>query len=116
MTRRELNGQSVVDLDRQPVPSKAHHTAAPRRRPRRQCAYCLTNRGAIFQWALKGSEVRALEALRRAHPDEYDELLQRERDTAEASAAKSWELHLENRCSRASRIAGTATNHHHSGR
>jgi hypothetical protein len=45
-------------------------------------------------------------------PDEYDDFLQHERDAAEAATAESWELHLANKCSRASRIAGMATNHH----
>lgn len=102
---------AVVDLDRG-RPPKVDRTAAAPRRSRRQCAYCFTNRSSILQWALKDCENRALQALRHAHPDEYADFLQRERDTAAAVTAQSWELHLDNECSRATRIAGTATNHH----
>lgn len=112
----ELHGKDVVDLDRAPRPPKVDPAVAAQRRPRRQCAYCFTNRSSILQWALNDCEDRALQALRRAHPDEYESFVQRERAAAEAATAESWELHLANKCSRASRIAGTATNHHDGGR
>lgn len=103
----------AVDLDRTVrLPKAAPTVAVRRRRPRRQCAYCFTNRISILHWALKGCEDRALQALRRAHADEYDELLERERVAAEAVTATSWEHHLANKCSRATRIAGTATCHY----
>ena len=111
----ERGGKAVVDLDRPPRPPKVDHTVAGRWRPRRQCAYCFTNRSSILQRALKGCEDRALQALRRAHPDEYDDLLQRERDAAEAATEESWEQHLANKWSRASQIAGTATTSHQPG-
>lgn len=112
MMGKELRGKSVVDLYRAPRRPKVDRTvAAARRRPRRQCAYCFTNRSSILQWALNGCEDRALQALRRAYPDEYADLLQHERAAAEAATAESWEQHLANKCSRASQIAGTATSH-----
>jgi hypothetical protein len=111
--REDPSGKAVVDLDRVPRPSKGDGAVAGRGRRRRQCPFCFTNRISIIQWALKGCESRALQALRSAHPDEYDELVHRERAAAEARAAESWELHLANKCSRAFRIAGTATNHRH---
>ena len=111
--REDLSGTAVVDLDRAPRPSKVDGAAAGRGRRRRQCAFCFTNRTSIIQWALKGCENRALQALRRAHPDEFDELIHGERAAAEARTAESWELHLANKCSPAFRIAGTATNHRH---
>lgn len=116
---RKLNGHLVVDLDRAARPQrppKTDPTPAPRNRPRGQCPYCFTNRIGIAQWALKGCEDRALQALRLAHPDEYDELLQRERQAADDATAQSWELHLANKCKRAQKIAGTATCHHDGGR
>lgn len=116
MGSRFLNGKRVVDLDRPLRPSKVEPPPTPRRRPRRQCAHCFTNRISILQWALKGCEDRALHALRVAHPEEYEELLQRERDAAEAATAQSWELHLDHKCARATRVAGTATNHRDSPR
>ncbi|MDD4865729.1 MAG: hypothetical protein PHQ28_00930 [Mycobacterium sp.] len=54
-----------------------------------------------------------MQALRLAHPQEYDELLQREREAADAVTELAWQLHLANKCSRAWRIAGTATRHRH---
>lgn len=111
MARARYNGVPVVDLDQAPRPPKKNRIAAAGRRARRQCAYCFTNRVSILRWALTGCEDRALQALRRAHPDEYEDLLQRERDAAEAVTAQSWELHQAHKCSSASRIAGTATAH-----
>lgn len=115
---KKLHGIPVVDLDRPPRPPKGRprddeQNAAPRRRPRRQCEFCFTNRISILQWTLKDCEDRALHALRLAHPEEYDELVQREREAAEAKTEESWQLHLLNKCTRAFRIAGTATNHRH---
>lgn len=101
----DFNDLPVVDLDRLAGPPEGL------RKPRRQCAYCYTNRSSIAQWALKDSEDRALQALRRAHPEEYAELLQRERDAAENVTAQAWELHAANKCAKAARVAGTATNH-----
>jgi len=116
---RKLNGHKVVDLDHPAHPArtpKSDPAPAPRSGPRRQCPYCFTNRIGIAQWAQQGCEDRALQALRRAHPDEDDELVHRERETAEAATVESWELHMANQCKRAQRIAGTATNHHGGGR
>ncbi|CAN5876689.1 hypothetical protein BH09ACT7_BH09ACT7_54440 [soil metagenome] len=102
-----LHDRSVVDLDRVVSP-KAARGAAPRRRPRRQCPYCFTNRSSILHEELKGCEDRALQALRRAHPEEYDDYLQRERDAAESATAERWEQHMANQCRR------TRAHGHHS--
>lgn len=101
----DFNDLPVVDLDRlEPSPEGP-------RKPRRQCAYCFTNRSSIAQWALKDSEDRALQALRQAHPQEYEEFVARERAAAELVTAQAWELHAVNKCNQASKVAGTATNH-----
>jgi hypothetical protein len=111
--RKKTNGVEVVDLDRAPQAVKSQPAPAKRRRPRRQCEFCFTNRSSILQWEGRGCEERALRALRRAHPQEYDDLLQREREAADAVTERAWQLHLANKCSRAWRVAGTATNHRH---
>lgn len=115
---KKLHGMKVVDLDRAPRPPKGRPSEiepseASRRRPRRQCQFCFTNRSSILQWMQRDCEERALHALRLAHPEEFDELVQRERDAAEIKTEQSWQLHLANKCKRAFRIAGTATNHRH---
>lgn len=98
-TRSERRRPPVVDLDTPaPPPPPPQPAPAPRSRPRRQCPYCYTNRSTIHYWALKGIEDRALQALRRAHPDEYDEYLQHERDTAYAAATEDWQRHLAHDC------------------
>lgn len=101
MTSTGRRQQPVVDLDSPPPPPQPAPAPAPRSRPRRQCAYCYTNRSSIHQWALKGIEDRALQALRRAHPEEYDEYLQRERDDAYAAATADWQRHLAHDCKHA---------------
>ncbi len=92
----------IEDLDRPPggAPGGA---AAPRPRSaqRRQCPYCFTNRSVIIHGELKGCEARALQALRRAHPEEYDDYLRREQQAAETAAATLWEYHLADQCDRA---------------
>lgn len=100
----EFDERSVVDLDHVApprAPEADNAGAAPRSRPRRQCPYCFTNRSSIFYWESKGCEDRALQALRLAHPEEFDEFLQREREAADAATAKAWERHLANQCDRA---------------
>ncbi len=91
----------IEDLDRPPggAPGGA---AAPTSRSaqRRQCPYCFTNRSVIIYGELKGCEDRALQALRRAHPEEYDEYLRREQQAAETAAATLWEYHLADQCDR----------------
>lgn len=111
--RKKTNGVEVVDLDRAPRTVKSQPALASRRRPRRQCEFCSANRSSILRWEARSCEERALRALRLAHPQEYDELLQREREAADAVTERAWQLHLANKCSRAWRIAGTATNHRH---
>lgn len=111
---KKLNGHSVVDLDSpvRPRTPKSEPIPPPAQsRPRRQCAYCFTNRGAIMLWALQGIEDRALQALGRAHPEEFEELLEGERQAAQAATAHSWELHLNHKCKQATRVAGTASCH-----
>lgn len=92
----------IEDLDRPPGATTGG-AAAPRPRSpqRRQCPYCFTNRSVIIHGELKGCEDRALQALRRAHPEEYDEYLRREQQAAEAAAATLWEYHLADQCDRA---------------
>ena len=91
----------VTDLDG-PAVAAADSVAVPRaRQQRRQCPHCFTNRSGIFHGELNGCEDRALQALRRAHPEEYDDYLRREQNTAEATAAKLWEYHLADQCDRA---------------
>ncbi len=91
----------VTDLDR-PADAAADSVAVPRtRQQRRQCPHCFTNRSVIFHGELKGCEDRALQALRRAHPEEYDDYLRHEQNTAEAAAATLWEYHLADQCDRA---------------
>lgn len=91
----------IIDLD-SPAGAAAESVAIPQRRhQRRQCPHCFTNRSVIFHGELNGCEDRALQALRRAHPEEYDDYLRYEQDTAEAAAAKLWEFHLADQCDRA---------------
>lgn len=110
---KNVDGIEVVDLDRAPRAVRIQPAPAKRWRPRRQCEFCFVNRSSILQWESRGCEDRALQALRLAHPQEYDELLQREREAADAVTELAWQLHLANKCSRAWRIAGTATRHRH---
>lgn len=91
----------IVELDR-PAAAVAESVAVPQpRHRRRQCPHCFTNRSVIVHAELKGCEDRALQALRRAHPEEYDDHLRHEQNTAEAAAAKLWEYHLADQCDRA---------------
>lgn len=91
----------ITDLDG-PAVAAADIAAVPRpRHQRRQCPHCFINRSVVFQGELKGCEDRALQALRRAHPEEYDDYLRYEQDTAEAAAATLWEYHLADQCDRA---------------
>ncbi len=83
----------VIDLDNTP-PS---HSPRPRR-PRKQCAYCYENKSSILRRQISGRESRALERLRRAHPDEYDQYLQEEDREAKTATEQAWELHLAGRC------------------
>lgn len=92
----------ITDLDRPHADAAAAASVAvPRYRQRRQCPNCFTNRSVIFHGELKGCEDRALDALRRAHPEEYDDYLRHEQQAAEAAAAKLWEYHLADQCGRA---------------
>lgn len=92
----------IVDLDDAvPAPQAAVDTA--RRRPRRQCPHCFTNRSSILSRELNGCEDRALQALRRAHPEDYDDYLQRERDAAQAATDAAWEQHMTPQCDRVQR-------------
>lgn len=94
----EHYGQDTVDLDSVPVPQGQRRATV---RPRRQCAYCFANRSSILKKGLDGCQARALEALQRAHPEEYDEYLQRERDAAYCATEQAWEQHLSGKCRRA---------------
>ncbi len=107
------DGVEVVDLDSPTRPGSTRSASAKRRKPRRRCAFCFTNRISILQWERRDCEDRALLALRLAHPDEYDELLQREHQLADAVTERAWQLHLAKKCSRAWQIAGTATHPRH---
>lgn len=108
--RKKIDDAEIVDLDRAAGAVKSQSVRAKSRRARRQCEFCFTNRSSIRERENRGCEERALQALRLAHPQEYDELLQREREAAEAVTEQAWVLHLEKKCSRARRIArGTAT-------
>lgn len=91
----------IIDLDLPVVSAAADGVDVPRHRQRRQCPHCFTNRSVIFHGELKGCEDRALQALRRAHPEEYDEYLRGEQEAAETEAATLWELHLVGQCDRA---------------
>lgn len=97
----------IEDLDRPPGATTRGGAAAaddvvePRYRQRRQCPHCFANRSVIIHGELKGCEDRALQALRRAHPEEYDEYLRREERAAETAAATLWEYHLADKCHRA---------------
>lgn len=90
---KKCDGTEVVDLDRTPRAVKTQPIRAPRRRPRRQCEFCFTNRSSILQWESRDCEKRALQALRLAHPQEYDDLLQREQEAADAVTERAWQLH-----------------------
>lgn len=92
----------VTDLDR-PLPdaAAAASVAGPRYRQLRQCPHCFINRSVITHGELKGCEDRAMEALRRAHSEEYHDYLRYEQQAAEAAAAKLWEYHLADQCDRA---------------
>jgi hypothetical protein len=109
----KINGVEAVDLDRAPRSVKIRPASAKPIRPRRQCEFCFTNRVSILQWERRGCEDQALQALRPAHPQEYDELLQRAYSAADPVTEQAWQLHLAKKCSRAWRIAGTATHHRH---
>ena len=92
---------SIVDLDAVVTPPPAVADSSrptARSRPRRQCPYCFANKSAIFSWESNGCEDRALQALRLAHPDEFDEYLRREREAADVASAESWDRHLANQC------------------
>lgn len=111
---KKINGIEAVDLDRPPRTAvTGSATPAKRWKQRRQCEFCSTNRVSILQWERRGCEERALQALRLAHPDEYEELLQHEHAVADDVTERAWQLHLAKKCSRAWRIAGTATHPRH---
>lgn len=93
----EVFGRPIVDLDHT-LPRPEAGTARLSARPRRQCATCFTNRSSILTRELKGHEERALRALRRAHPEEYEEHLRREQIAAEEAATKSWNQHTAGEC------------------
>lgn len=90
----------IEDLDRPPTIAP-DSVAAPKQRQRRQCPHCFVNRSVVVHGELKGCEDRALQALRRAHPEEYDDYLRYEQQAAEAVAAKLWEYHLADQCDQA---------------
>lgn len=91
----------ITDLDRPHADAAAASLAVPRFRQRRQCPHCFVNRSVIFHGELKGCEDRALEALRRAHPEEFDDYLRYEQQAAEAAATTLWDYHLADQCDRA---------------
>ncbi|SLH41979.1 hypothetical protein [Mycobacteroides abscessus] len=95
----ELFDESPVDLDKLGQ-TEADHASAPRSRPRRQCPHCYTNRSSILLEQTKGSVDRALQALRHAHPEEYDEYLQKEQAAAYTATEQAWEQHMAKRCPR----------------
>lgn len=82
-----------IDLDHVP-PSDTPRA----RRPRKQCAYCYENKSSILRRRLAGCEDRALERLRRAHPDEYNDYLQQEGQAAKEATEEAWEKHLAGHC------------------
>lgn len=86
----------VVDLDQLSAASADLPSRA--RRPRKQCAYCFENKSSILRRRLSGCEDRALERLRRAHPDEYNDYLQQEGNAAKEATEEAWEQHLAGHC------------------